>query len=81
MSTPDELEQGMSPTGDLAPPATPEVPLEAEAADVAEQAAPTGPEGHNVLVTAERDLPLEAPEGDAVEQGQVVPLDEDERQG
>ena len=50
-------------------------PLEADAADVAEQAVDAGPAPHAV----DRDLPLEAPEADALEQAQVVPFDEDER--
>ncbi len=74
MSTPDEQEQALSPTGDLAPTTTPDVPLEADPADVVEQAADAGPAAHRV----DRDVPLEAGEADAVEQGQVVPLDEDE---
>lgn len=75
MTTPDEQEQALSPTGDLAPAAVPDVPLEASEADVLEQAADAGPAPHRV----DRDLPLEAPEADALEQAQVVPLDEDER--
>lgn len=75
MSTPDELEQGLSPTGDAAAPVTPEVPLEASEADVVEQAAETAPTPH----VAERDLPLEAPEADAYEQAHVVPQDDEDR--
>ncbi len=48
MTTPDEQEQRTGTTGDLAPGAVPE-------------------------------LPLEVPEADAVEQAQVVPLDDDDR--
>ncbi|MCW2606476.1 MAG: hypothetical protein JWO60_1169 [Frankiales bacterium] len=75
MSTPDELEQAMSPSGDAAPTVVPEVPLEADEADVAEQAAATAPEAHRV----DRELPLEASEADALEQAQTVPDDEDDR--
>jgi hypothetical protein len=56
-------------TGDV------EVPLEAVGADVAEQAAGTGPTAAPVLT----DLPLEADAADAAEQAAVVELDEDER--
>ena len=56
-------------TGDV------EVPLEAVGADVAEQAAGTGP----TAPTGVGDLPLEADPADAAEQAAVVELDEDER--
>jgi hypothetical protein len=75
VSTPDEQEQALSAAGDLSGPVTPDLPLEAEDADVLEQAAETAPGGHLV----EREVPLEAPEADAVEQAQVVDLDEDDR--
>ena len=75
MTTPDEQEQALSPTGDLAPSTVPDVPLEADPADVAEQAADDGTAPHSV----DRELPLEASEADALEQAQVVPFDEDER--
>ena len=75
MTTPDEVEQGMSPTGDAARTVDPEVPTEANEADVLEQAATAGPGEH----TAARDLPVEADPADAQEQAQVVELDEDER--
>ena len=51
-----------------------EVPLEAGAADVAEQAADAGPPEP----PAGTDLPLEADAADAAEQAAVVELDEDE---
>ena len=49
-----------------------EVPLEAGAADVAEQAAEASPAPFG------EDLPLEADAADAAEQSAVVELDEDE---
>ena len=52
-----------------------EVPLEAGAADVVEQAAAAGPP-ETPLGT---DVPLEADAADAAEQSAVVELDEDER--
>ena len=76
MTSPDEQEQALSATGDLAPSVTPEVPLEAEPADVAEQAAAASDAEPHLV---DREVPLEAAEADAVEQAQVVPLDEDER--
>ncbi|MCW2665844.1 MAG: hypothetical protein JWN57_806 [Frankiales bacterium] len=75
MSTPDELEQGSTPTGDGPRPVEPEVPVEADEFDVLEQAAAAGPGQH----AATRELPLEADPVDAQEQAQVVELDEDER--
>jgi hypothetical protein len=75
VSTPDELEQGMSPTGDAPLAAEPEVPVEASEADVLEQATAASPGEH----TAARELPVEADPADAQEQAQVVELDEDER--
>jgi hypothetical protein len=75
VSTPDEQEQALTPTGDAARPVEPEVPAEASEADVLEQAAEAAPGEH----TAARDLPLEADPADAQEQAQVVELDEDER--
>lgn len=77
MTTPDEQEQALSPTGDLAPSTVPDLPLEASEADVVEQAAAVAPQEHRV----DRELGLEVPEADAVEQAQVVPLDEDEARG
>jgi hypothetical protein len=71
----DRAEQEAPPTGELPPSPTPDVPLEAPAADVQEQAARVGPGEH---VTS-RDLPLEADPADAAEQSAVVELDEDER--
>ena len=78
MTTPDEQEQQLSPAGDLASAAVPDLPLEADEADVLDQATDAGPTGSSGLATAERDLPLEAPEADAAEQARAVPLDEDE---
>jgi hypothetical protein len=75
VSTPDEQEQARSATGDLPGAVTPDLPLEADDADVLEQAAETAPGGHRT----DREVPLEAPEADAVEQAQVVDLDEDDR--
>ena len=51
-----------------------EVPLEAAAADVVEQAADAGPRPSG----ASAELPLEADAYDAAEQSAVVELDEDE---
>jgi hypothetical protein len=52
-----------------------EVPLEAGAADVAEQAADAGPPASSPRA----DVPLEVDPADAAEQSAVVELDEDER--
>jgi hypothetical protein len=71
----DRAEQETSPTGEVPPTPAPDVPLEATAADVQEQAARVGPGEH---VTS-RELPLEADPADAAEQATVVELDEDER--
>lgn len=71
----DRVEQQETPTRDAAPRTVPEVPLEATAADVSEQAAEVGPTEHR----ATRDLPLESDPADASEQAAVVELDEDER--
>jgi hypothetical protein len=82
MSTPDTpstataedlAEQRATPTGDAAPPALPDLPLEAPDADALEQSADAGPAPHRVA----REVPAEVPEADAVEQAQVEPLDED----
>ena len=70
----DRAEQEITPTGEIPPSPTPDVPLEAPPADVQEQAAPVGPGEHVVA----RGLPLEADAADAAEQASVVELDEDE---
>ena len=71
----DRAEQQATPARDAAVQPAPEVPLEADPADVAEQAAAVGPGEH----TAARGLPLEADAADAAEQAVVVPLDEEEQ--
>ena len=71
----DRSEQLATPTRDEPLTPTPDVPLEAPAADAVEQAVPAGPGEHRI----DRDLPLEADAADAAEQGTVVELDEDER--
>jgi hypothetical protein len=69
----DVAEQHASLTGDAARPAAPELPAEADVADVVEQAAAVGPGEH----VAARDLPAEADEADAAEQAVVVELDDE----
>ena len=71
----DAAEQRATPARDAAPGRTPEVPLEADAADVADQAVAAGPGEH----VAGRDLPLEVDPADAAEQAVVVEDDEEER--
>ena len=71
----DVQEQTASPSRDAARTPHPSVPLEATAADVAEQAPPVAPGEH----LAARDLPLEADAADAAEQAVVVDVDEDDR--
>jgi hypothetical protein len=71
----DVAEQRASAARDEATTPAVEVPLEAPAADVAEQAVPTGPGEH----VAARDLPLEADELDAAEQAVVVEEDDEYR--
>ena len=80
-STPeDRQEQRATPTGDAPLSETPDVPLEAPAPDVVEQAVPTGPGQHVADEGGDAGrLPLEADAGDAAEQSVVVELDEDER--
>jgi hypothetical protein len=82
VSTPDPVGEGSS-SEDRVEQDTPvvrtapedvEVPLEAVAADVAEQAAGAGPPEPPVLT----DLPFEADAADAAEQAAVVELDEDD---
>ncbi len=78
MSTPsssseDRVEQDTPVVREPAPDV--EVPLEAVAADVVEQAADAGPRASGVRT----ELPLEADAYDAAEQSAVVELDEDER--
>ena len=77
MSTPDEQEQRLSPTDDDTPSVAPDLPLEADEADVLDQARDVG-SAEAGAASPDRDLPLEAPEADAVEQARAVPLDEDE---
>jgi hypothetical protein len=80
-STPeDRQEQRATPTGDAPLPEAPDVPLEAPAPDVVEQAVATGPGQHVADEGGDAGrLPLEADAGDAAEQAVVVELDEDER--
>ena len=54
---------------------TPDVPLEADAADVVDQVTAAGPGEH----VAGRDLPLEVDPADAAEQAVVVEDDEEDR--
>ena len=70
----DRLEQSETPSRDAPLPPVPQVPVEADPYDAAEQAAPAGPGEHQ----ATRDLPLETDDADAAEQAVVVELDEDE---
>lgn len=73
-STPEDVvEQRTSPTGTAAPSSTPVLPVEADPADVLEQATAAAPGEH----TADRELPLEADEADAAEQAVVVELDDE----
>ena len=80
-STPeDRVEQQSTPTRDAPLPEPPDVPLEAPAPDVVEQALPTGPGQHRADEGGDAGvLPLEADPADAGEQAVVVELDEDER--
>ena len=71
----DLAEQHASATRDEASTPDVEVPLEASAADVAEQQVTAGPGEH----VASRDLPLEADELDAAEQAVVVEEDDEYR--
>jgi hypothetical protein len=71
----DLAEQHATASRDEARPPEVEVPLEAPAADVAEQQIPAGPGEH----VAARDLPLEADELDAAEQAVVVEQDDEYR--
>ena len=76
----DRQEQRTTPTGDAERLEAPDVPLEAPAADVAEQALPTAPGQHVADEGGDAGrLPLEADPADAAEQAVVVELDEDER--
>ena len=80
-STPeDRLEQQSTPTRDAERRQDPTVPLEAPAADVAEQAVATAPGQHVADEGGDAgELPVEADPADAAEQAVVVELDEDER--
>jgi hypothetical protein len=71
----DLAEQHASASRDEARPADVDVPLEAPAADVAEQHIAVGPGEH----VAARDVPLEADELDAAEQAVVVEEDDEYR--
>ena len=71
----DRAEQEVTPTREVPPSPAPDVPLEAPAADVQEQAARVGPGEH----VTPRDVPLEADAADTAEQSTVVEIDEDER--
>ena len=73
MSTPEDRAEQDTPLVQ-APGADVQVPLEAEAADVAEQAAGAGPPEPQY----DAGVPLEADAADAAEQAAVVELDEDE---
>ena len=76
----DRQEQRTTPTGDAERRVDPDVPLEAPAADVAEQALATAPGQHVADEGGDAGLlPLEADPADAAEQAVVVELDEDER--
>ena len=70
----DRAEQQATASRDAALPAVPDVDVEADPADVVEQAAPVGEQEH----TATRALPLEADAADAAEQAVVVGLDEEQ---
>jgi hypothetical protein len=80
-STPeDRLEQLSTPTRDAELSAPPDLPLEADDADVVEQALATAPGQHVADQGGDAGLlPLEADPADAAEQAMVVELDEDER--
>ena len=71
----DVAEQHASPTRDEARPPATELPLEASAADVAEQQVAAAPGEH----VAARDVPLEADEMDAAEQAVVIEEDDEYR--
>jgi hypothetical protein len=71
----DVAEQNASATRDEPRTPTGDLPLEAPAADVAEQRQPAGPGEH----VAARELPLEADELDAAEQAVVVEEDDEYR--
>lgn len=71
----DAADQRATPARDAALGATPEVPLEADAADVLDQASTVGAGEH----VAGRDLPLEVDPADAAEQAVVVEDDDEER--
>ena len=76
----DRAEQRSSPSGDAPVHPAPDVPLEASAADVLEQAAAPGPGQHVADSGGDAGvLPLEADPADAYEQAVVVELDEDDR--
>ena len=79
MTTPDEQEQRLPAAGDVATSVAADLPLEADDADVLEQATDAGPAEAVAPASPEHDLPLEASEGDVVEQRWDVPLDEEER--